>query len=216
MSLSRRLARPMLAAMFIYGGLDALRNPRPKVERAEKVTGQLPVDQDTETLVRANGAAQVAAGGMLALGWFPRLSAAVLAGSLVPTTLAGHAFWEEEEDEGSRAAQTTHFLKNLSMMGGLLLAALDTEGRPSVSYRASHRAAVLAAGGSEKASKAKAKAKETKAEAKARAMEAKAGAKRAAGVTKTKATRAAGRNGRKAADAADRAGRLAAGAADRA
>lgn len=139
MPLSRRLARPLLASMFVYGGIDALRDPASKVAVAEKVTSQLPIDQDAELLVRANGAAQVAAGGLLAIGRLPRLSALVLAGSLVPTTVAAHRFWEEK-DEGDKAAQTIHFLKNVSMMGGLLLAALDTEGRPSVTWRAKRAA----------------------------------------------------------------------------
>jgi uncharacterized membrane protein YphA (DoxX/SURF4 family) len=33
------------------------------------------------------------------MGWFPRLSAAVLAGTLVPTTLAGHRYWEIEDKQ---------------------------------------------------------------------------------------------------------------------
>ena len=33
-----------------------------------------------------------------------------------------------------------HFFKNLSMLGGLLLAAVDTEGRPGVAWRAKHAA----------------------------------------------------------------------------
>ena len=47
-------------------------------------------------------------------------SALALAGSLVPTTLAGHRFWEEEDD-AARAQQTVQFLKNLAMFGGLLM-----------------------------------------------------------------------------------------------
>ena len=82
---------------------------------------------------------QVGAGLMLALGRFPRLSSALLAGSLVPTTLAGHRFWEEQ-DEMKRAQQRIHFFKNLSMLGGLMLAAVDTEGRPGLAWRAQHAA----------------------------------------------------------------------------
>jgi uncharacterized membrane protein YphA (DoxX/SURF4 family) len=62
---------------------------------------------------------------------------------LVPTTLAGHRFWEES-DEKARSMQRIQFFKNLSMLGGLLLAAVDTDGRPSVSWRA-RRAASHAA-----------------------------------------------------------------------
>jgi len=53
------------------------------------------------------------------------------AGSLVPTTLAGHRFWEAD-DRSQRDAQLTPFTKNAAMLGGLLAAALDTGGRPSV------------------------------------------------------------------------------------
>ncbi|MDQ1670172.1 MAG: hypothetical protein QOE40_2233, partial [Actinomycetota bacterium] len=35
MTVVRRLARPMLAAIFISGGFDALRNPEPMVSAAE-------------------------------------------------------------------------------------------------------------------------------------------------------------------------------------
>ena len=135
MSLSRRVARPLLAAMFVAGGLDALRNPKGKVEAAATVLDPLGWGDRTVELVRLNGAVQVGAGSMLALGIWPRLAALGLIGSIVPTTAAGHRFWEEE-DPGARASQRIHFLKNLSMLGGLLLAALDTEGEPSVSWRA--------------------------------------------------------------------------------
>src|SRR5262245_46659407 len=124
MSIASVVARPLLAGMFVYGGLDAFRNPGGKVPRAEKVAPDIAdmvgVDADTEQLVQLNGAVQVAAGVTLALGIFPRASALLLAGSLVPTTLAGHRFWEEE-DPGARAQQTIQFLKNAAMMGGLLL-----------------------------------------------------------------------------------------------
>jgi putative oxidoreductase len=124
MSISSLVARPLLAGMFVYGGLDAFRNPAGKVPRAEKVApdiaGLVGIDADTEQLVQFNGAVQVGAGITLALGIFPRVSALLLAGSLVPTTLAGHRFWEEEDD-AAKAQQTIQFLKNAGLMGGLLL-----------------------------------------------------------------------------------------------
>ena len=150
MSLVRRLARPCLATMFVTGGLDSFRRPETKVPAADpiapRIAEKLPyLPEDTESLVRINGAAQVVAGLMLATGRFPRLSSAVLAGSLVPTTLAGHRFWEEQ-DETRRAQQRIHFFKNLSMLGGLMLAAVDTEGRPGLAWRAQHAAHHAAVG----------------------------------------------------------------------
>src|SRR5215213_7503273 len=118
------LARPLLAGMFVYGGIDAYRNPGSKVRRAETVAPDVAnlvgIDADTEQLVQFNGLVQVVAGTTLALGILPRLSALALAGSLVPTTLAGHRFWEEEDD-AARGQQTIQFLKNAAMLGGLLL-----------------------------------------------------------------------------------------------
>jgi putative oxidoreductase len=150
MTLVRRLARPCLATMFVTGGLDAVKRPASKVPAADpvapRIAEKLPyLPEDTESLVRINGAAQVAAGLMLATGRFPRLSSAVLAGSLVPTTLAGHRFWEEQ-DETRRAQQRIHFYKNLSMLGGLMLAAVDTEGKPGLAWRAQHAAHHAAVG----------------------------------------------------------------------
>jgi uncharacterized membrane protein YphA (DoxX/SURF4 family) len=126
--LTRRIARPLLAGIFIQGGIDTFRNPGPRAQRVEPVIGGLadtvPLADDTEALVRLNAAAHIVGGTLLALGKLPRLSAAVLAASLVPTTVAGHRFWEEESPQ-SKAMQRTHFLKNLAILGGLIIAATD-------------------------------------------------------------------------------------------
>ncbi len=150
MTVVRRIARPLLSAMFISGGIDALRHAPQMAPVAEPVAPPIArrvpyLPEDPETLVKINGAVQVGAGLMFALGRFPRLSAALLAGSLVPTTLAGHRFWEEE-DATRRAQQRIHFFKNLSMLGGLMLAAVDTEGRPGLAWRARHASQHAAAG----------------------------------------------------------------------
>lgn len=141
----RRLARPMLAGIFIAGGINVLRNPEAHVEAAKpvldgtlnKVGDKLPeqVPSDALTLVRIDGAVKVGAGALLALGRFPRLSALLLSGSLVPTTLATHRFWEEK-DAANRQQQQIHFLKNVGLLGGLLLASADTAGKPSLGWRA--------------------------------------------------------------------------------
>ncbi|RZL77772.1 MAG: DoxX family membrane protein, partial [Rhodococcus sp. (in: high G+C Gram-positive bacteria)] len=147
--LVRRIARPLMSTIFISGGVDALRNPAgrakaaaPLIEQSKdalpnEVTANVPTDP--ETLVRINGGIQVAGGILLATGKAPRIASLALAGSLVPTTLAGHAFWNETDPE-TKAAQRIHFFKNLSLLGGLLIAAVDTEGKPSVAWR-SKRAA---------------------------------------------------------------------------
>lgn len=148
MSLARRAARAALAASFISGGLDQLRHPQPKAGPASPIAKpiadrvpQLP--NDPESLVKLDGAIKVAGGLGLVFGPFARPSALLLAGSLVPTTLAAHRFWETT-DPDQRVSDQVEFFKNVSLIGGLLIAALDTGGRPSVPYvagKAVHAAA---------------------------------------------------------------------------
>lgn len=125
----RTLARPMLAAMFVVGGYGTFKDPERVAPKAEPVVGAVServpgVPKETVTAVRLNSAVQIVAGTLLSLGLLPRASAAALAGSLVPTTAAGHRFWEID-DAQDRTQQQIHFLKNLAMFGGLLLAATD-------------------------------------------------------------------------------------------
>ncbi|MFI1968070.1 DoxX family protein [Streptomyces cinnamoneus] len=140
MPVLRRLARPLLASAFVTSGVQTLQHPEAVAPMAERVAlaiaDHVPgLPHDAVALVRVNGAVHVGAGVLLALGAFPRLAALALAGSLVPTTLAGHAYWQED-DPAKRMQQRIHFFKNLSMLGGLLIAAADTAGRPSLGYRA--------------------------------------------------------------------------------
>ena len=146
----------MLAALFIQGGINALRAPEahaqaakpvldamaPAVDRAVEVA---PVDQrpDDEMLIKIDAGVKIAAGTLLAFGKFPRLASTALAASLVPTTLAAHRFWEETDPQ-RKQEQQIHFLKNVGLLGGLLIAAADTEGRPSLAWKG-RKAAKLAA-----------------------------------------------------------------------
>jgi putative oxidoreductase len=67
-----------------------------------------------------NGAAMVVGGTALALGFAPKLAAAILLSSLVPTSLVGHPFWQEEEAANYKN-QRIQFLKNIGLIAGLLL-----------------------------------------------------------------------------------------------
>jgi uncharacterized membrane protein YphA (DoxX/SURF4 family) len=150
MTATRLIARPLLASAFVVGGVSGLRNApalaakaKPVTDRLrpalEKAVPQVKIPEDTVTLVRINAVAQILAAGALARGRAPRLSSTVLAASLLPTTVAGHQYWNETDPQ-VKVNQRLHFFKNLSMLGGLLLAAVDTEGRPGVAWRAKHAA----------------------------------------------------------------------------
>src|SRR3981081_2443914 len=123
------MARPMLAGVFIAGGVDVLANPEPRAKLAgpvvDRVAASVPfAPTDPKAAVTLNAAVHIGAGSMLAVGVLPRLAALALAISLVPTTLAGHRFWEAVEP-AERSRQRTQFLKNSAILGGLLVVALD-------------------------------------------------------------------------------------------
>ncbi|MDA5283350.1 DoxX family protein [Streptomyces sp. NPDC054904] len=142
MAVLRKLARPLLAAPFIAGGLRTLRRPEAVAEVAQPVAREIgkhvpSLAGDPVRFVRVAGAVQTAAGLLFATGRAPRVAALTLAASLVPTSLATHAFWKER-DPHERARRRAHFLTDLATMGGLLIAAADTHGKPSLAYRSLH------------------------------------------------------------------------------
>src|SRR4029453_15543620 len=98
MSLVRVIARPMMASMFVLGGVNALKNTDTMAIKAKKVTDRVvplaqralpaaPIPTDPATLVRINALTQIGAAVALGTGRSPRLMSAVLAASLVPTTI---------------------------------------------------------------------------------------------------------------------------------
>lgn len=174
MTLVRLVARPMLASIFVVQGVNTLRDPQPITPAAQRLTDKVaPTLQqassaaptDAETLARVNGAVQAGAGIALAAGKCPRLAALTLTATLVPTTLARHAFWEADSDEDKRT-QRVHFLKNVSLAGGLLVAGVDRAGKPGMRWRAKRATAEAKREGKLVSSGAKRKAKKAAGQAK--------------------------------------------------
>lgn len=128
MSLSRRLARPLLASIFISSAVPMLKD-QSYLHGMIRDAGLA----EPELLAKAHVYGNLAGGLALATGRFPRLAALGLALNLIPTTLVGHAFWSAPEDQ--KVVQQINFMKNLSMLGGLLLAANDTGGRESLPHK---------------------------------------------------------------------------------
>jgi putative oxidoreductase len=114
MPIIRSLTRVAVAVPFVNLGWDAFLDPGGRPVKAAALGVPHP-----ELAVVLNGGAMVVAGVALAAGVAPRLSAALLAALMLPTTLAGHPYWNET-DPAARSQQRTQFLKNLCMMGGLM------------------------------------------------------------------------------------------------
>ena len=141
--LIRRVARPMLAAVFIGQGFEALRSPKPAAEAARPALEglqKLPdpvgsgVPSDPETFAKITAGVQIGGGLLLASGRLPRLASAALAATVIPANLGAHMFWDEPDGQ-LKAEKRRAFLTDLSLLGGLIIASADTAGKPSLGWR---------------------------------------------------------------------------------
>jgi uncharacterized membrane protein YphA (DoxX/SURF4 family) len=138
----RRLARPLLGAAFISSGIEALQGIDRRANRAASYGASQPL-----TVSRTVAGTQIAGGVLLVINRLPRLSALLLALTVVPEAATGHDFWTEKDADAKRS-QRSLFVRDLGLLGGLLVAAVETGGRESVPHRAvrtSKRAATAAA-----------------------------------------------------------------------
>ncbi|MBP1135686.1 putative membrane protein YphA (DoxX/SURF4 family) [Arthrobacter sp. PvP023] len=158
MSFVRILARPMLASSFVLAGLDKLKNAddtatqlSPLLRRAAE---SLPFTTNEKVLARVIGGTQVGAGVLFALGKSARLAASVLA---VISALNAFVEWRSADitTKEGRDARRTQLLKNVTLTGGVLLASVDTAGKPSLAWRAEHLAADARKGASHLAADAR-------------------------------------------------------------
>jgi putative oxidoreductase len=78
-------------------------------------------------------AIELGGGLLLALGWKARWTALVFFLFLVPVTFVFHAFWGIDPKEA--ATQQINFLKNLSIMGGMLMVFAHGPGAYSLDKR---------------------------------------------------------------------------------
>ena len=134
----------MLAAVFVADGVDALRHPDAHAARFRKVApllekvGVPPVlTSDATMLSRVGGGVTTVAGLMLATGRRPRTAALVLALVNVPLTVVNNPVWEARGKE-QRKELTRGLLRGVGLGGGLVLAAADRNGKPSITWRMSN------------------------------------------------------------------------------
>ncbi|HUB53703.1 MAG TPA: DoxX family membrane protein [Mycobacterium sp.] len=141
--LIRRIARPLLSAVFIGQGVETLRNPKVTMNAVEPTVTALQtlpepvaskVPTDPATAARINAAVQVSGGLLLATGKLPRIASAALAFTVIPGSLGAHLFWNETDPE-AKARKRRGLLTDLSLLGGLIIASADTAGKPSLGWR---------------------------------------------------------------------------------
>jgi uncharacterized membrane protein YphA (DoxX/SURF4 family) len=141
--LIRRIARPLLSVAFIGQGVESLLNPKSAAEAAAPAVDGLQALPDSvarslpdnpQTFAQVTAAVQIGGGLLLATGKLPRVASAVLAVTVLPANFGTYAFWNETEPE-RKAELRRGFLKDLSLVGGLMIASADTAGKPSLGWR---------------------------------------------------------------------------------
>lgn len=109
-----RLAGLLVSAPFVVLGAQAVADPGGRVQLAADLGVPEP-----DLAVRANGAAMVVGGVALATGVLRRPAAVGLVASLLPTTIAGHAFWKAD-DPARAKADRIQVWKNIGLAGAAL------------------------------------------------------------------------------------------------
>lgn len=147
MSIVRRLARPLLATGYVAGGVEAFRNSSAAAEKLDPVLKQVeqvlpqvrPVTANRAQVAQGIAAAQVLAASALALSKLPRLSASVLLGTTAINTYVQYQSADASTKE-AKSNRRNNVFKNLSLVGAVMIASVDTSGNPSLAWRASHLA----------------------------------------------------------------------------
>src|SRR3954462_8180782 len=107
--------RILIALIFLLSGIEKVMNPAGTLGYM-KGAG-LPA---AELLLWASALVELGAGAMLVLGWKTRWAAAALFLRMIPVTAVFHNPWAG--DPAQFQMQMIHMMKNVAIMGGLLLA----------------------------------------------------------------------------------------------
>lgn len=147
----RKLARPMLASVYVIDGVETVINPSAHRESAESVLTKLRsvvpapyrayLPSSPETAAQIVGGVKAGAGSLFALGKAPRTAATLLAVTAIPSLVGRHAFWEAT-DEDEKARRRSGAISDAALLGGILLATVDTAGNPGLQWRAKQAARV--------------------------------------------------------------------------
>ncbi|MEE1888916.1 DoxX family protein [Pseudomonas carassii] len=122
------LARILLMILFVLSGWSKLSGFEGTVGYMTSLGAPAPMLAAAVAVIM-----ELLVGILLILGFYTRPLALLFALFVLGTALLGHPFWNMIEPE--RSANMTQFLKNLAIVGGLLLLALTGAGRFSLDRR---------------------------------------------------------------------------------
>lgn len=111
------VGRLLLSALFIVSGIWKITHFATTSGYFNRVVGMLPGEAWAVIAILV----ELGGGILLAIGWRRRWMALFLAGFVVVATAFGHRFWEA--DPARFVGEMNNFLKNLAIIGGLLILA---------------------------------------------------------------------------------------------
>ena len=128
LSKTELVGRILLGAIFVLSGVMKLADFQGSLGHMQ--AQGIPY---ASTLLLIAAFAELAGGLAVMTGFMTRLAAFGLFLFLIPTTLLFHDFWSYAGPE--RIAQSAHFMKNLAIMGGLLVLMAHGAARHSIDQR---------------------------------------------------------------------------------
>lgn len=166
MSFLRFAARGLIASSFIVDGVQEVLRPSEHAEDAAFVQDRVVplaqkvvpaqaasyIPEETKTLAQVGGAVKIAAGAGFGLGIFRRVSAGLLAATAIPSVVTAARHIKGSDDKGAARAD---LLRTMSLLGAMVLASQDTQGKPSLGWRAHDGQRRLARRADETSTKAK-------------------------------------------------------------
>jgi len=129
-SIAPLFGRILMSLVFVFSGISKVLAFHAMTDMAQAKGMPFPA------LAIGGAAAIEILGGLAVLsGFHARIAAWILFAFLIPTTLIFHNFWAQQG--AARVDNQAHFLKNLAIMGGLLLLATFGAGSRSMDSRRS-------------------------------------------------------------------------------
>lgn len=107
------IGRILLCLIFIISGISKIFNFGQTASYMSSVDLPMP-----EILLIGTIVIEVVGGFMILLGWHARWAGLVIFLWLIPTTFLFHAFWDAPPDR--MRSEMNHFMKNITIMGGML------------------------------------------------------------------------------------------------
>ncbi len=109
------IGRILFGAYFAYSGYNHFKNQKALTAYAKHKSVPSP-----SLAVTVSGILLIAGGIGFFLNWYIVQASIMLLVFMIPTTIMMHAFWKEK-DAGARANEQISFMKNVALIGALLM-----------------------------------------------------------------------------------------------